>query len=486
MSRAESVANAYAVLGLEQGVSLEVVKNTYKQAALRTHPDKNPGNPDATAEFQRVGEAYNVLLKHLDTSSRAPRPPFAFRGSDDSDAEYYDDEFGYDDDDDYLDEDELSFYLFLFERVMHGSRFRSGGYGPPPGFRPGTAPYRPPREEPRETREEQAERLRRAREQQEAAELRRKREASIRKELKQQDRQKERTAAEQRQKAKNGERAAKAKAQREQAEDVARAQREKAQMNRSTVFQAARKGDVDQVKQGVWEDNVDAAGGEVKPGHEDFVKIMPNDAQETLLHIAARQGDTDLVKWLDAHGAEIEERDGEDRTAFHVAVQYGHQDIITHFFDSYSPKDPDHSQVYAFSRTNVLSLALQSHEPQVVWMVLQNGLATSREINHAWSWITSTEGQKSMNQYSKGVSGDVEGKLNDILKLLMRYGELTPPPTPISNRKNDSTQDSVSGSQSQSQSPSPSPPSQQPHQRQAYRGRGRGRGKAKGRGRGRG
>lgn len=50
------------------------------QHALRTHPDKNPGNPEATAEFQRVGEAYKIIETHLE------RPKFLRSG-------YYTEEF---------------------------------------------------------------------------------------------------------------------------------------------------------------------------------------------------------------------------------------------------------------------------------------------------------------------------------------------------------------------------------------------------------
>lgn len=38
------------------------------QLALKTHPDKNPNDPDATVQFQQVSSAYNLLLKYLDTS----------------------------------------------------------------------------------------------------------------------------------------------------------------------------------------------------------------------------------------------------------------------------------------------------------------------------------------------------------------------------------------------------------------------------------
>lgn len=56
------------------------------------------------------------------------------------------------------------------------------------------------------------------------------------------------------------------------------------------------------MKKGIWENDVDAAGGEVKSGHEDFVYTVPKDPKETLLHIAVRNGNLDLVDFLDKHG----------------------------------------------------------------------------------------------------------------------------------------------------------------------------------------
>lgn len=111
----------------------------------------------------------------------------------------------------------------------------------------------------------------------------------------------ERIAAEERQKAKAESKKAQADAQRKKAEKTARAQQQRGQLLRSAVFAAARLGDAATVKKGVWEDEVDAAGGEVKVGCHDFVKSPPKDSQEALLHIAARNGDSELVEWLDAH-----------------------------------------------------------------------------------------------------------------------------------------------------------------------------------------
>jgi ankyrin repeat protein len=74
-------------------------------------------------------------------------------------------------------------------------------------------------------------------------------------------------------------------------------------MLRSTVFAAARRGDTEQVKKCIWEDNVEADGGEIRPGCETFVKQKPNDASETLLHISASLGNVELVEYLEKRGA---------------------------------------------------------------------------------------------------------------------------------------------------------------------------------------
>ncbi|KAJ3974643.1 DnaJ-domain-containing protein [Lentinula raphanica] len=464
MYRSRKVAGAYEALGLEPGVSLEVVKNTYKQAALRTHPDKNPNNPDATVEFQRIGEAYHILLNHLNTSD---------------DGDDFDDD--YENDSDF--EDELAFYMFLFERFLNkryssrchhhshqrqsNSSMRSGpsyfGFFPPP------RDYEPI---PRESPAERSERLRYAREEQERAERRRR-------ELREQESERERLEAEERQKKKVDAKRTKAQAQRQQAEDTARAQRQKVQKNRSAVFNAARQGNAQGVKKGIWENDVDAAGGEVKPGHEEFVKAMPKDPQETLLHIAVRKGDFDLVKWLDEHNAEVDERDSQDRTAFHVAVQSGHHDIISYLLEQYPPKDSDHAQIYAAPpSTSILSLALQSHEPEVVYMVLQpeNGFANTQDISSAWTWINSSEGQKAMTKYSKGVKGNIVEKFDDIRTLISQVGGFTPPTTPVLDRKNDYVSSSKEKPQTDADERQPSRGGKGRNRRQApSRGRGRAR-----------
>lgn len=116
----------------------------------------------------------------------------------------------------------------------------------------------------------------------------------------------ERKEAEDRQKAKAASKKAAAENQRMKAAQTAQAQQQRVQTLRSATFAAARAGNAVQVKKGVWEDEVDPAGGEVKVGCENYVRVQPQDPKETLLHIAAQKGDADLVEWLDAHSKSMQ------------------------------------------------------------------------------------------------------------------------------------------------------------------------------------
>jgi len=51
----------YEVLGLSQGASKADIKKSYRQIAMKYHPDKNPGDTEAEAKFKEAAEAYSVL-----------------------------------------------------------------------------------------------------------------------------------------------------------------------------------------------------------------------------------------------------------------------------------------------------------------------------------------------------------------------------------------------------------------------------------------
>ena len=51
----------YQVLGVDRNASESELKKSYRQLALKYHPDKNPGNKDAEESFKIAAEAYEVL-----------------------------------------------------------------------------------------------------------------------------------------------------------------------------------------------------------------------------------------------------------------------------------------------------------------------------------------------------------------------------------------------------------------------------------------
>ena len=81
------MADLYSTLGVARDAGEADIKKAYRKLAKELHPDRNKGNPDASARFSKVTQAYDILT---DKDKRAqydrgeidedgnPRAPFGF------------------------------------------------------------------------------------------------------------------------------------------------------------------------------------------------------------------------------------------------------------------------------------------------------------------------------------------------------------------------------------------------------------------------
>jgi len=53
--------NYYQTLELQQGAAPEEIKSNYRRLAMKWHPDRNSGSPEAEEKFKSISEAYSVL-----------------------------------------------------------------------------------------------------------------------------------------------------------------------------------------------------------------------------------------------------------------------------------------------------------------------------------------------------------------------------------------------------------------------------------------
>ena len=85
----------YEALGVDQNASESEIKKAYRKKAMKYHPDRNDGDPEAERKFKEASEAYDVLK---DPEKRARYDKFGhsglnsggFRGSDYEDVSFDD------------------------------------------------------------------------------------------------------------------------------------------------------------------------------------------------------------------------------------------------------------------------------------------------------------------------------------------------------------------------------------------------------------
>ena len=154
---------------------------------------------------------------------------------------------------------------------------------------------------------------------------------------------------------------------------------------------------------------------------------------------------------------------------------------MKHFFEMYPPKDTEYKAIYEPPPPHsLLSLSIDSTEPELVWMVLDKQLAKSEDVSAAWARVSSGASTK-----KSGLKIETE-QLEEIRIILKVLGGFTPPPTPKVTATAQEDLRSSSNPQAFDDKPlsNKPPPNSQRSRKTPSRGNGKGRGRGRGRGRG--
>jgi transposase-like protein len=58
LSKKQSSTHYYDLLGISKTATAAEIKKSYYMAAMKSHPDKNPDDPNAEHKFKEISEAY--------------------------------------------------------------------------------------------------------------------------------------------------------------------------------------------------------------------------------------------------------------------------------------------------------------------------------------------------------------------------------------------------------------------------------------------
>ena len=72
----------YKILGISEQATQEEIKRAYRQLSLKSHPDKNPGDSEASGRFHKISEAYEILgdVEKRQEYDMVSKNPFARMG----------------------------------------------------------------------------------------------------------------------------------------------------------------------------------------------------------------------------------------------------------------------------------------------------------------------------------------------------------------------------------------------------------------------